>query len=212
MTKLQDDMLAHWRKQYPDIEVVQQLKSGKEADVWLVRTGDQLCALKVYAAAGLSTRSKYTQGQWINEASLRKAVKQKTKVGRDLQQRLWTKREYYLLQKLREQGAIVPEVYGYTDTSILMQYLGDEQEAAPRLIDVTLDDAAKAATLRKIEESMQMFLDNGIVHADLSAYNILWWNDQPWVIDFPQAADVRRNPDWQELYDRDLRNIRSYFE
>jgi RIO kinase 1 len=212
MAKLQDRILAEWRKKYPDISVVNKLKSGKEADLWLVRIKGELLALKVYVDTALSTRAQYTQGQWINSPSLRKAVKQKTKVGKDLQQRLWTKREYYLLNKLHKEGAIVPEVFAFTDTAILMQYLGNEQAAAPRLIDVALDDTIKPQVLDTIEASMKLFLDNGIVHADLSPYNILWWNEQPWVIDFPQAADIRHNSNWQELYERDIRNVRKYFE
>ncbi len=211
MPKLPEAVLREWRKKYPDIEVANCLKSGKEADVWLVNIKGALYALKVYVASGLSTKAQYTQGQWIAEASLQKAVKQKTKVGKDLQRRLWTKREYYLLQKLRAEGAIVPEVFNFTDNAILMQYLGDERGAARRLVDIRLDGSIRSEVQAKIEVSMKLFLDNGIVHADLSAYNVLWWNDQPWVIDFPQAADIRHNPNWQELYERDLANIRSYF-
>lgn len=211
MPNLPDVILNEWRKKYPDLKVVRKLKSGKEADLWLIQAKDKLYALKLYADTSLSTRTKYAEGQWIREPSLRKAVKQKTKVGKGLQQKLWTKREYYLLRKLHDEGAIVPEVFAYTDTAILMQYLGDETIAAPRLIDVQLDDSVKQSVLHAIEASMQQFLDNGIVHADLSAYNILWWDDKPWIIDFPQAADIRHNPNWQELYERDLKNVRDYF-
>lgn len=210
--KLHDTILDEWRKKHPDLAVVSKLKSGKEADVWLVRITGSLFALKIYASNGLSTRAKYTQGQWISQPSLRKAVRQKTKVGKDLQQRLWTKREFYLLKKLHEEGAIVPEVFAHTDNTILMQYLGNEEMAAPRLINIELDSSTKKAAQSKIEESIKLFLKNGIVHADLSAYNILWWNGLPWVIDFPQAADIRHNPSWRELYERDLKNIRTYFK
>ena len=211
MPSSQTDILAEWRSKYPGMAVVRRLKSGKEADLWLVKYRDELLALKVYIAGGFSTRAKYSQGQWISEPSLRKAVKQKTKVGKTLQQRLWMKREYYLLQKLHEKGAIVPKVLAFTNTAILMQYLGDENQAAPRLADINLDTALRSGALQRIEASVQLFLENGIVHADLSPYNILWWDNQPWIIDFPQAADIRRNEDWRELYDRDLAAIRRYF-
>jgi RIO kinase 1 len=204
-------VFSEWQKKYPDLVVLRRLKSGKEADLWLVGAGGNSYALKVYIGSSLSTRAKYNAGQWIQEASLRKAVKQKTKVGKALQQRLWTKREYYLLKKLHTEGAIVSEVYAYTDTAILMQYLGDEREAAPRLGDIRLDDSIKLKVLETIERSMQLFLDNGIVHADLSSYNILWWDNKPWIIDFPQAADIRYNPNWRELYERDIENVRKYF-
>lgn len=210
--QLDASVLSEWRKKHPDLTMLSKLKSGKEADLWLVRIDSELRALKVYARGSLSTRGQYNAGQWISEASLRKAVRQKTKVGKNLQARLWTKREFYLLKKLREQGAIVPQALDYTSNAILMEYLGAETSPAPRLIDVRLDPAIIARVQVQIEQSIKLFLDDGIVHGDLSAYNILWWDGKPWIIDFPQAADIRRNPNWRELYDRDIRNVRDYFE
>lgn len=212
MTKLQDSTLTVWRKKYPTLAIIRKLKSGKEADLWFVKINNDLRALKVYTDTSLSTRSRYIAGQWISQPSLRKAVRQKTKVGKNLQQRLWTKREYYLLKKLKAEGAIVPDAYDHTDNAILMQYLGDEQTPALRLIDIALDESIKPIVLAEIEASMKLFLDNGIVHADLSPYNVLWWDNKPWIIDFPQAADIRHNPEWQELYERDLKNVREYLE
>ena len=211
MNHLSNNILSEWVKKYPDFKVVAKLKSGKEADVWHVSVKGDSYALKVYDLnAQLSTKGEYTEGQWIKEPSLRKAVKQKTTVGKVLQQKLWTKREYYLLKKMYEQGAIVPKVIGYTDNAILMQYLGDESGPALRLIDIKLDNSIKAQVIAQIEASIKLFLDNGIVHGDLSAYNILWWNDKPWIIDFPQAIDVRHNPNWKQFYERDLQNIYKY--
>ena len=211
MATLPPAVLDEWRKKYPGLTVLAKLKSGKEASLWHVRSHGISYALKVYDNADLSTRSRYTEGRWLREPSLRKAVRQKTKVGRGLQQKLWTKREYYLLKKLRKQGAIVPAVFAYADNAILMEYLGNEDAAAPRLVDVVLDPESKSHILQQVERSMQLFLDNGIVHADLSPYNILWWRNQPWIIDFPQAADIRYNSNWHELYERDLQNVRAYF-
>lgn len=208
---MKDEILTEWRKKYPDVSVIRKLKSGKEADIWLLRVNGELRALKVYASASLSTRQAYTEGQWINAPSLRKAVRQKTKVGKDLQRRLWTKREYYLLKKLRDLGATVPEVFAYTDNAILMQYLGDEDEAAPRLVDITLDSESKILAKMEVERNLQILLENGVVHADLSPYNVLWWDAKAWIIDLPQAADVRHNPHWKEFYERDVENIRKYF-
>lgn len=173
--------------------------------------GGEYYALKIYnPRVKLSTRDDYTEGQWFNSPSLRKAMKQKTKVGKSFQQKLWVRREYYLLKKLSDQGARLPKVFGHSDDAILMQYIGNEEKPAPRLVDVNLDNETKARVLAELEENIQMFLDNGVVHSDLSEYNILWWNDQPWIIDFPQAIDTRRNPNWKKFYDRDLRNVRDY--
>lgn len=211
MNHLPGNIRSEWIKKYPSFKVVGAIKSGKEADVWLVQVKNMQYALKVYdSKAQLSTIGKYIEGQWINESSLRKAIKQKTKVGRELQQKLWTKREYYLLKKLFVQGAIVPEVFDFTDSAILMQYLGDKTGFAPRLTDIKLTDSERAKVVAKIEENIKLFLNNGIVHGDLSAYNILWWGSKPWVIDFPQAIDIRHNPNWKQFYDRDVQNIKNY--
>ena len=212
MTQLSPSIIAEWQKRYPDFTVITKLKSGKEADVWLVNVHNSVCAFKVYADVALRTRQTYDEGRWIREQSLRKAVRQGTTVGKSLQRKLWTKREYYLLKKLHTQGAAVPEVIGYSERAILMQYIGDASGPAPRLIDVQLSGAAKDMAYERIKDSLKLLLDNGIVHADLSAYNILWWQDKPWIIDFPQATDVRHNPHWQDLYERDLRNIDTYFK
>ena len=211
MSHLSDSILVEWIKKYPSFKVVSAIKSGKEADVLKVRIKEKPYALKVYKPMiYLSTKEQYTEGQWINEPSLRKAIKQRTKVGKTLQQRLWIKREYYLLKKLFRQGAIVPEVFDYTDSAILMQFLGDENGFAPRLVDIELSDDIKAQVLAEVKANVKLFLDNGIVHGDLSAYNILWWDSKPWVIDFPQAVDVRHNHNWKLFYERDLQNIDKY--
>lgn len=209
MNHLPNNIRSEWIKKYPSFKVISAIKSGKEADVWLVQVKDVNYALKVYdPKVQMSTTGQYTEGQWINESSLRKAVKQKTKVGRELQQKLWTKREYYLLKKLFKKGAIVPRVFDFTDSAILMQYLGDETSFAPRLIDIKLTDSERGKAIAIIEENVKLFLDNGIVHGDLSAYNILWWDKKPWIIDFPQAVDIRHNINWKQFYERDVQSVK----
>lgn len=200
-----------WLHALPGLEVSRLIKSGKEADVWLLSQNNNLFAAKVYRNDRKRSRDNYTEGNYFKEASLRKAVALKTKRGKEIEQELWVKREYYLLRKLYELGAAVPEVFAYSHNAILMQYLGDKQQNAPRLIDcsLALNEAVKVHKI--ITDNMQLFLDNGIVHGDLSAYNILWWQNQPWIIDFPQAIDIRHNPHWREFYERDIANIAKYF-
>lgn len=212
MNYINPTILLEWHKKFPSLAAIRQIKSGKEADVWLVQINSELRALKIYKDRNLSTRSTYTQGQWISEASLRKAARQNTKLGKNLQQKLWIKREYYLLKKLHVEGVHVPEVFAYTDTAILMQYLGDKNRAAHRLVDTKLTPSEKQAARQIIEQDMRTLYEIGIIHADLSPYNILWWNNLPWMIDFPQAVDIRRNPNWKELYQRDMKNMRQWFE
>ncbi len=210
MAIIQQSVLLEWQKKYTDFKVVRKLKSGKEADAWLVSMSNTLYVLKNYKGNHMRTRDQYNEGKWIHEASLRKAIRQKTNIGKNLQKKLWVKREYYIMKKVFAFGAAVPEVFDYTADSILMQYIGDAHHPAPRLIDVHFSDHEKKKILMIIESNLKLFLENGIIHADLSPYNILWWNNKPWIIDFPQSIDIRKNPNWEKLYNRDLENIKNY--
>lgn len=202
----------YWQAKHKDFTVISNIKSGKEADVIKVSIDDHIYALKIYKKHSiLSSRSEYLAGKWIRENSLRKAVQKKAKVGKELLERLWTKREFYMLKKFRSLGANVPEVYNFNNKSILMAYLGDEVSAAPRLVDIELDKPSYENILKEIIESIKIFLECGVVHGDLSEYNILWWNNKPWIIDFPQSIDIRVNSNWEDFLKRDLKNLKGYF-
>lgn len=204
--------LEKYRKAYPDISFIANIKSGKEADVVKVHSQGKDYALKIYKNRSiLSSRNEYIAGKWIREKSLRKSVAKKNKVGKELLERLWTKREFYMLKKLKSNRAIVPEVYDFRDKSILMEYLGDEKSFAPRLKDIELSPSEYEFVFEEILKSIKVFLENGIVHGDLSEYNILWWKNQPYIIDFPQSIDIRTNPNAKEVLERDINNICNYF-
>jgi RIO kinase 1 len=122
----------------------------------------------------------------------------------------WVRREFFLLEKVAKLGATVPKVYDWTPESILMEFIGDEY-VAPRLVDIQLDKTASKPALESILHDVERLLECGVVHGDLSAYNVLWWQDKPWIIDLPQAIDIRRNPYKDELLKRDLDNVMHYF-
>ena len=122
----------------------------------------------------------------------------------------WIRREFFLLKKLHEMGANVPEVYDWTPESILMEFIGDD-EIAPRLIDVELTKKQAIMAFEAVLKAVKLMLECGVVHSDLSAYNILWWQDKPWIIDLPQAIDMRQNLNRTELLKRDLNNLTAYF-
>lgn len=173
-----------------------EVKSGKEATVFLVFFQGKPLALKVYIdpeVRSFQNNLTYVEGKYFRSPSERKAVLKKNKAGKRLLHKGWIRREFYLLQKLYNEGVNVPKVYEWTDESILMESIGDE-EIAPRLIDVELTESQAKVAFEKIIQDIKIMLNLGIVHSDLSAYNILWWKDQPWIIDLPQAIDIRQHP------------------
>lgn len=205
---LNDYENKHYHLQNPH-----QVKSGKEATVFVVSFQGKSLALKVYIdpeVRAFKNNQAYLEGKYYRNPSERKAVLKQNKAGRRMLHRGWIRREFFLLQKLHQMGASVPRVYEWSNESILMDFIGDEY-VAPRLIDIELTEKQAKRAFNTIINNVGFMLECGIVHSDLSAYNILWWNDKPWIIDLPQALDIRQNPNKNELLKRDLDNIFSYF-
>lgn len=190
-----------------------QLKSGKEAVIYAAGTDVGKVALKIYKDPALRRFQKdheYLEGKYYRNSSVRRAVTNRTKMGRDLLFRTWVRREYYMLNKLGRKQANVPKVYGWFENSVLMEFIG-EDISAPQLLDVTLSREQAKKALEIILKNVELFLECGIVHSDLSEYNILWWKEQPYIIDFPQAIDIRNNPNKDAFLKRDLDNVIDYF-
>ncbi len=207
------DVLLHYQKNgflLKDPEVV---KSGKEATVYKVwLRGERPMAIKLYkdhTTRAFQNNQAYIEGRYFRNPSIRRHVKNRTSTGKRVIHEVWVRREYYLLEKLFKKGAAVPKVYSRSPDSILMDFIGDDA-AAPRLIDVELTSKQAKQTLEKVLTSIELFLQVGIVHGDLSAYNILWQHQEPWIIDFPQALDIRQNPNKAALLKRDIDNVLSY--
>ena len=117
-----------------------------------------------------------------------------------------------MLENLFLSGANVPQTFSFTDNSILMQYVGDFDIAAPKIKDVILSSEQTQELYERVLKNIEIFRENGIVHGDLSEFNILFWNDEIYIIDFPQAIDMRTNPNADDLYLRDLENIKKFFK
>jgi RIO kinase 1 len=211
--KIKNNFIDSWLKKYPDIKVIRDIKSGKEATVVLVEISGQFRCLKVYNRLSMATKADnvYLSGKWFKESSVRKSITKGNKFSQDLLKKLWIKREFYLLKKLFQKGANLPEVFDYNSNSIMMEYLGTLDLAAPIIKDVDFSPILAKSTFDEIIESIKIFLKNGIVHADLSEFNILWWQDKPFIIDFPQAVDIRSNPNYRILLKRDVENMVSFF-
>ena len=208
-------LIETWSKNYPDICVVKNIKSGKEADCFLVRVKEDLFCLKSYKDRPLSTTAGnniYLAGKWFRNPSQKKSVDKGNKYGKDLIRKLWTKREYYMLKKFHSLDANVPEVFDFNNNSILMEYLGDSSIPAPLLKDANLKEKQLNEVFTQIINSIKTFYKCGIVHGDLSEFNILWWQNKPYIIDFPQAIDVRNNLNANELLLRDVTNVCKFFK
>lgn len=219
-----DDVLAEFFDAQLITDVVGQLKSGKEAQVFVCRahpaTGHELLAAKVYRpreerafrseATYLEGRSSLQRGR-ARSGSVARAIERRSRVGRALLSRAWVQREYDVLRRLERAGVRVPSPVAASTGAVLMQYLGDEQEAAPRLVDspLTLDRAL--AFRKELLDAIARLLALGLIHGDLSAYNVLVFDAQPWIIDLPQSVDAAVHPDGCGLLTRDVANLTRHF-
>jgi RIO kinase 1 len=125
---------------------------------------------------------------------------------------MWVDREWQALILLWQAGASVPEPYDHAPDAVLMEFLGDEEGAAPMLAHVRLTAAEAGRAYALLLEDLALMLDCGLVHGDLSAFNILYHQGRPRIIDLPQAVEVDEVVDGWALFHRDLVNLASYFE
>ncbi len=215
MNDLLVEALTKYNKKNISLELIRQLSSGKEAVVYLVSKNERLLALKVYkdfTTRSFKNNQEYLAGKHVQTPSERKAMQRKNRFGKDLMHRLWVKREFYMLKKLFNSGIDIPEPIEMTRNSILMEYIGDEGYPAPLLKDVSLSPKEALKVYKKIKKDIELMYENGIVHGDLSAFNILYWNGKPYIIDFPQSLDIRNNPNAAEILQRDRDNISKWYQ
>ena len=195
--------------------VVRQLMSGKEAMVFVVRCGDETRCAKVYKEAtqrSFRQAVDYTENRKVKNSRQARAMAKGTKFGRQAQEAAWQSAEVDALYRLAGAGVRVPKPYNFHDGVLLMELVADANgDAAPRLNDVafTLEEArAHHATLLK--EVVRM-LCAGVVHGDLSEFNILLAEDGPVIIDLPQAVDAAGNNHASRMLLRDVANLRGFF-
>ena len=199
-------------------DVLHEVKSGKEATVYCCRAqpraGVDLVAAKVYRSRHRRTFKNdaiYRKGRVIGDKRVRRAVERKTAFGREAQFGLWVGHEWATLSLLHAAGADVPRPVTCSSNAILMEYVGNVHDPAPLLNDVSLarDDAHNVFT--RIMRNVELCLAHNVVHGDLSAFNILWWEGNVTIIDVPQAVDPRVNPNARDLLARDIDNVCRYF-
>jgi RIO kinase 1 len=197
------------------------LKHGKEASVHLFRgnprtTGEDLVALKLYHPLDrrdFRDETLYRDGEFIKERRIRAALQKKTKFGREVQGGLWVSREWETLQTLSAAGLPVPRPIEWTGDAILMSYVGDEDTPAPRLHEYAHGGPEDLEALwERCRRAIEHMLYRDVVHGDLSAYNILIWDEDVTMIDFPQAVDPKLNRHAQAFLQRDVRRLGEFFE
>jgi RIO kinase 1 len=218
---LHDESFEHFFDEGLIEEVLLPLKHGKEASVHLCRanprtTGEELVALKLYHPLNkrdFRDEGLYRDGEFIKERRIRAALDQKTKFGREVQGGLWVSREWETLTKLAGLGAPVPRPIECTDDAILMTYVGDRLAPAPRLHEYDIDDREELEAIwEHIHDALEHMLYRDVVHGDLSSYNILVWDGEVTLIDFPQAVDPKKNRHAQSFLERDVCRLGEHFE
>jgi RIO kinase 1 len=207
-------------------DVLRKVKAGKEASVYLCRSGSTidapLLAAKIYRPRMLRNLKNDQQyrtgradldagGSVIHNDGDLYAMKKRTNYGEELRHQSWISYEFQTLEILHAAGADVPKPYAMEKNAILMGYIGDFGNAAPTLNSVTLDRDEARPLFERVIRNVDLLLSNGRIHGDLSAYNILYWDGDITLIDFPQVVPPDANPSAWNIFLRDVTRICQYF-
>ena len=196
-------------------EVIRQLMSGKEATVYVVRCGDEIRCAKVYKEAdkrSFRQSTDYTEGRKVKNSRRARAMEKGSSYGRKAQEEAWQSAEVDALYRLAAAGVRVPTPYNFHEGVLLMELLTDSAgNAAPRLNDLALDAEVSREYHRILIAQVVRMLCAGIIHGDLSEYNVLVDSHGPVIIDLPQAINASANNQAQQLLLRDVQNLAAYF-
>ncbi|MGL6161660.1 PA4780 family RIO1-like protein kinase [Microbulbifer sp.] len=196
-------------------EVTAQLMSGKEAQVYVVRCGDDLRCAKVFKEArqrSFKQAVQYQEGRKMRNSRRARAMSKKTRYGQKEQEQAWLNAEVDALYRLASAGVRVPQPYGFVDGVLLMELVADDEGyAAPRLDDVTLSAEQARDYHGQVMADVVRMLCAGLVHGDLSEFNVLVDRHGPVIIDLPQAVDAAGNNNAAMMLERDVDNMRAYF-
>ncbi|MEI6896344.1 MAG: PA4780 family RIO1-like protein kinase [Psychromonas sp.] len=196
-------------------KVLRQLMSGKEATVFVVQCGAEIRCAKVYKEASKRSFKQavlYNEGRKVRNGRRARAMEKGSKFGRKEQEEVWQHAEVDALYKLADAGVRVPQPYGCFEGVLLMELITDEQGfAAPRLNDVSMSSEQAIDDHRDIMQHIVRMLTVGIVHGDLSEFNVLVDEWGPVIIDLPQAVDAAANNNAKAMLLRDVNNMTAYF-
>ncbi|MSP61295.1 MAG: hypothetical protein EXR72_13305 [Myxococcales bacterium] len=195
-------------------EVVRPLMSGKEAQVYLVVAGGSRCVAKVYKEAQNRTfkhRAEYTEGRKVRNTRDQRAISKRSSHGRAQDEAAWRSTEVEMIYRLQAAGVRVPVPHHFIDGVLVMELITDaDGHPAPRLGDLAWSADAATAIHEKLLREVVKMLCAGVVHGDLSDFNVLMAGDGPVVIDFPQAVDAAQNQNARKLLLRDVGNLHGF--
>lgn len=196
-------------------EVLRQLMSGKEATVFVVRCGDQIRCAKMYKEAGqrsFKQAAAYQEGRTVKNSRQARAMQKGSKYGRKMQEEVWQNAEVDALYKLADAGVRVPTPYICFEGVLLMDLVSTaDGQVAPRLNDVSLSHAQALVYHEELIQQVVLMLCAGIIHGDLSEFNILLNEQGPVIIDLPQAINAAGNMGAAAMLYRDVDNLKTYF-
>jgi RIO kinase 1 len=194
-------------------EVLRSLKSGKEATVYVVRTGSQVRCAKVYRDMGqrsFQKRAQYQEGRKVRGSRQARAMSKSTRFGRKEQESAWKNAEVDALYKLVAADVRVPKPYGYFNDVLIMELVTDAAgHPAPRLGEVDLSPELAREYHGFLIRQIVRMLSLGLIHGDLSEFNVLVGPDGPVIIDLPQAVNAAGNNNAFAMLERDVNNIRN---
>lgn len=207
-------------------DVLRIVKGGKEASVYLCKANPSadipLLAAKVYRPRSLRNLRKdhiYREGRArldhnglvIFKDRQTRAIKNRTDYGQELMHTSWIEHEFRTLKILHQAGCDIPTPLASAHNAILMDFIGNEQMGAPTLNEITLGATEARHLFERVMYNLELMLAHKRVHADFSAYNILYWDGEITLIDFPQAINPLRNPNAYAIFQRDMTRICEYF-
>jgi RIO kinase 1 len=196
-------------------QVLRQLKSGKEATVYVVQCSGEIRCAKIYKEAnqrGFHQAVHYTEGRKVKNSRQVRAMEKGSRYGRKEQESAWQRAEVDALYKLVAAGVRVPQPYNFYEGVLLMELVSDESgEPAPRLNDLELTPEQAREFHAFLIRQVVLMLCAGIVHGDLSEFNVLVDGKGPVIIDLPQAVDAAANNNASRMLERDVDNLANYF-
>lgn len=196
-------------------EILGRVKTGKEAEVYAVRYGEQVVAAKVYkdrAQRSFKSNAAYKEGRRVQNSRSQRAMDRGSNFGKAEAEEAWKTEEANALYRLHDAGVRVPKPVMYIEGVLLMELVtAVDGQVAPRLIDVNLSPAEANAAYKDMLSQLVRMLTCDLIHGDLSPYNVLWAANGPTIIDFPQILAAAQNRNAESFFMRDARNILSYF-
>lgn len=195
--------------------VLRQLKSGKEATVFVVRAGGDIRCAKVYketAKRSFHHNAEYQEGRVVRNSRRARAMEKNTRYGRKEREEVWQTAEVDALYRLGDAGVRVPRTYGFFDGVLLMELVtGENGDVAPRLDDLEFTPELARAYHGVLVREVVRMLCAGLIHGDLSEYNVLVDSAGPVIIDLPQAVNAAGNNNAARMLARDVENITQFF-